>query len=234
MADQSMLAARGVIYERLAKRAILAFAKRNIRAQFAKTREEALASILELIPEKASIGIGDSITMEEIGVLARLEERGGHEIFNPFRFLEDRRFADSPEVRIQKMRQALLADVFLAGSNAVTLDGKIVNIDARGNRVAGILFGPKKVILAVGANKIMPDVDQAIRRIKNVAAPRNAERHFMEFHMEKELPCAQAGICVDCSSPYRICCYVSIIEWQRGIYESDRIHLFIVGEELGL
>ncbi len=229
-----MLEAKGVIYERLARRAIGAFAKRNIRAQFAKTREEALTSILGLIPEKASIGIGDSITMEEIGVLAKLEERGGHEIFNPFRFLEDRRFADSTEVRVQKMRQALLADVFLTGSNAITLDGKIVNIDARGNRVAGIIFGPEKVILAVGANKIMPDVEQAIQRIKNVAAPRNAERHFREHHFEKELPCAQAGLCVDCSSPYRICCFVSVVEWQRGISGSDRIHLFIVGEELGL
>ncbi len=233
MAHQNILAAKEVIYERLAKRAISAFAKRNIRAQFAKNKEEALASILSLIPEKASIGIGDSITMEEIGVVARLEERGGHEIFNPFLFLEDRRFADPPEVRMQKMRQALLADVFLAGSNAVTLDGKIVNIDARGNRVAGILFGPKKVILAVGANKIVPDVDQAIQRIKNIAAPRNAERHFMEFHFEKEPPCAQAGTCMDCSSPYRICCYITVIEWQRQIIQSDRIHLVIVGEELG-
>lgn len=228
-----MLAAKGVIYERLAKRAVEAFARRNIRAQFVPTKEEALPSILSLIPEKASIGIGDSITMEQIGVLAKLEERGGHEVFNPFRFLEDRSFADSTGVRVQKMRQALLADVFLTGSNAVTMDGKIVNIDARGNRVAGIIFGPKKVILAVGANKIVPDVDQAIKRIKNVAAPRNAERHFLEHHLKKELPCAQTGLCVDCSSPYRICCFVSIIEWQRE-YEKDRLQLFIVGEELGL
>ncbi len=229
-----MLTAKGVIYERLARRAVEAFAQRNLRAQFAGTKEEALTSILSLIPEGASIGIGDSITMEEIGVLAKLEERGGHEIYNPFLFLEDRRFADPTEVRVQKMRQAILADVFLTGSNAITLDGKIVNIDARGNRVAAILFGPRKVILAVGANKIVPNVDQAIKRIKNVAAPRNAERHFLEGHIEKELPCTQTGQCVDCSSPHRICCFVSIVEWQRGIYESDRIHLFIVGEELGL
>lgn len=228
-----MVAAKEVIYERLARRAVDAFARRNIHACYVRDKGEALYSILAIIPERASIGIGDSITMEQIGVLAKLEERGGHQVFNPFRFLEDRRFADPTEVRVQKMRQALLADVFLTGSNAVTMDGKIVNIDARGNRVAGIIFGPKMVILAVGANKIVADVDQALKRIKNVAAPRNAVRHFLEHHLEKELPCAQAGLCVDCSSPYRICCFISIIEWQRG-FDKDRLHLFIVGEELGL
>lgn len=226
--------AKTVIHERLAKRAVEALAKRKITAQFVKDKQEALDAILNRISPKATIGIGDSVTMETIGVRARLEERGGHEIFNPFIFLEDGRFADPPEVRVQKMRQALLADFFLTGSNAITLDGKIVNIDARGNRVAGIIFGPKKVILAVGANKIVPDVEQAIRRVKNVAAPLNSERHFLEHRMDQELPCARSGVCVDCSSPYRICCFVSIIEWQRGIYESDRINLFIVGEELGL
>lgn len=228
-----MLGAKDVIYKKLARRAVEALAKRNIRAHFVMDRSEALSAILGMIPDKASIGIGDSITMEQIGVLAKLEERGGHQIFNPFRFLPDRRFADATEVRVQIMRQALLSDVFLTGSNAVTLDGKIVNIDARGNRVAGIFFGPKKVILAVGANKIVPDVEQAIRRIKNVAAPRNAERHFLEKHTEQELPCAQTGVCMDCSSPYRICCFVSVIEWQRGIYDKERINLFVVGEELG-
>ena len=228
-----MLAAKEVIYQKLARRAVEALTKRNIRAHFVRDRSEALSAILGMIPDKASIGIGDSITMEQIGVLDKLEERGGHRIFNPFRFLPDRRFADSTEVRVQIMRQALLSDVFLTGSNAVTLDGKIVNIDARGNRVAGIIFGPKKVILAVGANKIAPDVEQALKRIKNVSAPRNAERHFLEKHIEHELPCAQTGVCMDCSSPHRICCFVSVIEWQRGIYDQERINLFVVGEELG-
>jgi hypothetical protein len=228
-----MLEAKEVIYQRLARRAVEALAKRNIRAHFVQDRSEALSAILAMIPDKASIGIGDSITMEQIGVLDKLEEQGGHPIFNPFRFLPDRRFADSTEVRVQIMRQALQADVFLTGSNAVTLDGKIVNIDARGNRVAGIIFGPKKVILAVGANKIAPDVDQALKRIKNAAAPRNAERHFLEKHTEQELPCARSGMCLDCSSPHRICCFVSIIEWQRDVYEKERINLFVVGEELG-
>ena len=229
-----MLIPKSVMYERLARRAIEAFGKRNINARFVRDRTEALSAILAMIPEKASIGIGDSITMEQIGIRAKLEERGGHEIINPFIFMPDGRFVDPPEVRVQKMRQSLLGDFFLTGSNAITLDGKIVNIDARGNRVASIIFGPQKVILAVGANKITPDVDQAIQRVKNVAAPWNSARHFMENRAEKELPCAQAGICVNCSSPHRICCFISIIEWQRGTYEKDRINLFIVGEELGL
>ena len=211
-----------------------AFARRNLRAYYVPDRQEAQSAILAMIPKRATIGIGDSETMEQIGVRAKLEERGGHEIFNPFQFLEDGRFADSNEVRVYKMRQALLADFFLTGSNAITLDGKIVNIDARGNRVAGIIFGPKKVILAVGANKITADVDQAVKRIKNWAAPVNSERHFLAHRLEKETPCAQLGTCVDCSSPHRICCFVSIIEWQRPVLEKDRLHLFIVGEDLGL
>jgi hypothetical protein len=226
--------AKRVIYERLAKRAVESFARRNIRAYYAPDRQEAQSAILAMIPEKATIGIGDSETMEQIGIRAKLEERGGHEIFNPFRFLGDGQFADSTEVRLHKMRQALLADFFLTGSNAITLDGKIVNIDARGNRVAGIIFGPKKVILAVGVNKITADVNQAVKRIKNVSAPLNAERHFLAHRLAKETPCAQLGTCVDCSSPHRICCFVSIIEWQRGVQEKDRLHLFIVGEDLGL
>jgi len=229
-----MFDAKRVIYERLGQRAVEALGKRNIHARYVKDRQEALSAILALIPEKASIGIGDSMTMEQIGVRAKLEERGGHEVFNPFIFLEDGRFADPTEIRVQKMRQALLADIFLTGSNAVTLDGRIVNIDARGNRVAGIIFGPKKVIIAIGANKITPDVDQALKRIKNVAAPLNCERHFLAHRLDQELPCAQVGRCVDCSSPLRICCHVSIIEWQRGTFEKDRLNLFIVGEELGL
>jgi len=228
-----MLTAKKLIYERLAKRAVEAFGKRNINAFYVRDKQEAQSAILAMIPDKASIGIGDSVTMEEVGVLAKLEERGGYEVFNPFRFLDDGRFADSTEVRIKKMRQALLADVFLTGSNAITLDGKIVNIDARGNRVAGIIFGPKKVIIAAGVNKIVPNLERALERIKNVAAPTNAERHFLANRLEKELPCAQLGLCVDCSSPLRICCYVTIIEWQRS-YEKDRLNVFIVGEELGL
>ncbi len=222
-----------VIYERLAKRAIEAFARRDIKAYFVRDRAEALSSILEMIPEKASIGIGDSVTMEQIGIREKLEERG-HEIFNPFLFHPDGRFVDPPEVRIQKMRQALCADYFLAGSNAITLDGKIVNIDARGNRVAGIIFGPRKVILAVGANKITENAEEAIRRVKNVATPLNSERHFLANRVPIELPCAQCGRCIDCSSPGRFCCYVSIVEYQRSTYKGDRLHLFIVGEELGL
>ncbi len=230
-----MFSAKGVIYERLARRVVESFAKRNIKAYYVRDRQEALSEILAMIPEIASIGIGDSVTMEQIGVRAKLEEQGSHEIFNPFLFLDDGRFADSTEVRVQKMRQALLADVFLTGSNAITLDGKIVNIDARGNRVAGMIFGPKKTIIAVGANKIVPNVERALERIKNIAAPTNAERHFLGNRMEKELPCAQFGTCVDCSSPSRHCCIVAIIEWERkSPGEERRLNLFIVGEELGL
>ena len=128
-----------------------------------------------------------------------------------------------------------MSDVFVIGTNAVTLDGKLVNIDGTGNRVAAMIFGPKKVIIVVGANKIVKDVGEAINRVREYCAPRNVIRHGTKHHRTEfmDLPCAKTGVCVDCNHPWRICLYTTIIEgaieWNRG-----RMNVILVGEELGL
>ena len=126
---------------------------------------------------------------------------------------------------IERRRQALLSDLFLTGSNAVTQNGKLVNLDMVGNRVAGIVFGPRHVVITVGVNKIVPDANAAVRRIREVAAPKNALRH------DKKTPCAKTGRCMDCKSPDRICNVWTITDksWPKG-----RIKVVLINQELGL
>jgi hypothetical protein len=121
-------------------------------------------------------------------------------------------------------RQGLLADVMIASSNAITLDGRLVNLDGSGNRVAAMTFGPKKVILVVGMNKVAPDLESAMARVKNYAAPVNVMRLGLKN------PCAETGTCGDCKSPQRICNMWSIIE---GHLTKGRIHVKLIGEDLG-
>jgi hypothetical protein len=129
-----------------------------------------------------------------------------------------------PEESFERRRRGLLADVMIASSNAVTLDGKLVNLDGSSNRVAGMAFGPKKVILVVGMNKVVSDVDAAMARVKHYAAPVNAVR------LGLDTPCVKTGLCADCRSPQRICNTWSIIEGQTI---QGRIHVKLVGEPLG-
>ena len=133
------------------------------------------------------------------------------------------------------MRRIFFSDVYVIGTNAVTLDGKLVNTDGNGNRVAAMIFGPKKVIIVVGANKIVKDVDEALRRIREICGPMNATRHAIKHHRPEyfELPCVKTGICVDCSHPWRICHHTTIID---GVAERRRGHInvVLVGEMLGI
>jgi len=130
----------------------------------------------------------------------------------------------SPEEGLKVRRRGLTADVMIASSNAITLDGKLVNLDGMGNRVASMAFGPEKVILVVGMNKVMPDLDTAMARVKHYAAPVNATR------LSLKNPCVETGLCADCKSPQRICNVWSIIE---GHMIKGRIHVKLVGENFG-
>jgi hypothetical protein len=133
------------------------------------------------------------------------------------------------------MRETFFADIFVGGTNAVTLDGRLVNIDGTGNRVAAMIFGPARVILVAGIEKIVNDVPEALNRIHEYAAPINAQRHCIKHHDEAlgGLPCVRTGSCVDCRHESRICNYVSIIEGAMPP-QRDRISLVLVGEELGI
>jgi len=202
---------------------VAALRKNKFDAVFVSSRQEALKNILDQIPNSAIVGGGDSLTLRQIGIFAELKRRN-FTVYWPF----DE--AVGKEERRNVARKALLADVFLSGSNAITMDGKIVNADATGNRVGGMVFGPKKSIIVVGVNKIVKDLDQALNRVKNIAAPLNAKRIREERGWEL-LPCTVVGKCVDCNAENRICNITTIIEKKPRAIEMS---IIIVGEELGL
>ena len=200
-------------------------ARNNIPAYYVEDRAEAREVVLSMIPKGAVVGYGDSLTLRQIGVVDALE-RG------PYAFLNPWKPGNTVEENIRLKRRALTSDVFVTGTNALTLDGKIVNVDGHGNRVAAMLFGPDAVIVVVGINKVVRDLDEAMERIRHQAAPLNVARHT-EF--DPMPPCGITGACSDCSSPWRICNKTVIIERQ---YANDRydpvLSVIIVGEELGL
>ena len=199
--------------------------RNNITAAFVRDRRKALATVMSMVPEGAVVGYGDSLTLQQIGVVDALEN-GNYTFLNPWKS------GNSVEDNIRLKKRSLTADVLVTGTNALTLDGKLVNVDGHGNRVAAMLFGPDKVIIVVGINKLVANVPDALERIRTHAAPLNVGRHV---HFDPMPPCGTTGECSDCSSPWRICNKTVIIEreFSNDRYE-PRIHVVIVGEELGL
>jgi hypothetical protein len=170
---------------------------------------DAVPVILEMIPPHASMEMAGAVSVSQLGILDLLRQRGnkGLEFPNPGEFPTDRR------------------DVLLVSTNAVTLDGKLVNLDGMGNRVTGMVFGVKKVILLIGANKIVRDVDEAMDRIRNVISPYHAK------HIGVNTPCAKTEKCSDCSSPQRICNVTTILHKKPP---SVDFSIVLTGEDLGL
>jgi hypothetical protein len=202
----------------LGEKLVKALEKNNFTASYLADREEAAAKLLELIPASATVGFGGSVTLGQLGIIAKLEERGNS-------VLNYMKPGLSPQEVRAIRRQHLLSDVYLSGTNAVTLDGKLVNVDATGNRVGPMLFGPDKVFIVVGINKIVHDVTEAENRVKLWASPPNNKR------LGYPNPCAQTGVCVDCQGPTRICNITTIMH--KKPRQTD-IHVIVVGEELGL
>jgi hypothetical protein len=185
---------------------------------YAPTAARAKEEILAMIPEGATVFRCGSLTTVEIALWEELGRRSGVTLIDP---LEP---GISFEENLKRRRQGMMADVMVASSNAITLDGKLVNLDGMGNRVAAMAFGPEKVILVVGMNKVASDLDSAVARVKHYAAPVNAIR------LGFENPCVETGLCTDCKSPQRICNIWSIIE---GDMFKGRMHVKLVGENLG-
>jgi L-lactate utilization protein LutC len=199
--------------------------RNNISALYVENTAQAFEKIISMIPEGSIVGYGDSVTLMQIGLIEAFE-KGNYTFLIPWEK------GIAIEEHTKRQRQAFTSDVFITGTNALTLDGKIVNVDALGNRVAAMLFGPEKVIIVVGINKIVNNLEEALERIKKKAAPLNVKRH-PEF--KPMPPCGLTGECVDCSSPWRICNKTVIIERQFDNYKHKRvITVVIVGEELGL
>jgi len=195
----------------------------NFAIHFAESSEVACRIILDVISKDVVVGIGDSATVRQIGILKKLE-KARIKILNPF----SRKLTTDPnkrEMRYKISREIFTSDVLITGTNAVTVDGKLVNMDAVGNRVAAMIFGPKKVIIAIGRNKIVKDAEEALHRIKNVIAPHHAKTK------DFGTPCAQTGKCSDCSSKHRICNVTTIIE--KRPWQTD-ITIIVIDEDLGL
>ena len=223
-------------YEERARTIIKNLQRKNINGQYVPSREEALTAILGMIPPGVVVARGDSITMEQIGIITELEKRNQNRIIDPLKINAEGFYVNAEwEQRRRIAREVFSADIYLVGTNAITLDGKLVNIDGWGNRVSALIFGPEKVIVVVGVNKIVKDVNEALERIHNFAAPMNAKRHYLKHHRDEfsDLPCVRAGRCVDCNHASRICRYTVIIEGAMA-REQGRINVMLVGEELGI
>lgn len=227
-------------YRQHAQKAVAALNRRNLTAFYVDTRQEALAKVMGLIPKGATVVCGDSVTLQEVGVIDALTGSEDYAFLNPFARDGEGNLLVKGQERLDMEGKAFTAEVFLCGINAVTLDGRIVNVDGAGNRVAPTIFGPKRVIMVAGANKVVQDLEDARRRVREVAAPINARRHYLKHHMESfsRLPCFHTGLCADCVTPERMCCYTVIIEGQRSPHTIPdylpRIHVVLVGEKLGI
>jgi hypothetical protein len=226
---------RNWLYEQRARTVVKNLQKRNMNAQYVPSRQEAFSAVMDMIPPRAIVARGDSVSLDQIGIIPELLGRNQNNIIDPFEKDADGFLVPKPEERRRLQREAFFADVFLTGTNAITLDGKLVNIDGLGNRVAAMIFGPEKVIVIAGVNKIVKDINEALERIHNVAAPVNAKRHYLKHHRPEfgDLPCVRTGSCVDCNHAWRICRYTVIIEGTMA-REKGRINVVLVGEELGI
>lgn len=203
-------------FEKRAKTLVKNLHSRHFDAWYCETKEEALEKALELIPEGASVGWGGATSAQQIGLMDRLNAGNYRAI--------DRDKTTSMEERQAAMKQCLMADVFVTGANAISLDGQMVNIDGIGNRVAAIVYGPDSVIVVAGVNKIMDSLEDAVRRARTVAAPMNMQRFGLKT------PCDVTGACGDCKSEGCICNQILIT---RNCKPAGRIKFIIVGEELG-
>ena len=199
--------------ELLAQKVIQGLKSRNMTGYYAATKEEALKTALSLIPEGSSVTMGGAMSAHEIGLVEALKTGNYH-------FIDRDAMADKRAA----MLAAYDADFFLTSANAMTSDGEMVNIDGNANRVSAIAQGPKKVLVIVGMNKICGDLDGAMKRARNVAAPINAQRFGLNT------PCAKTGACMNCKSPDTICCQFLITRFSR---HADRIHVILVNDNLG-
>ena len=199
--------------ELLAQKVIKGLESRNMSGYYAASKEDALKIALSLIPEGSSVTMGGAMSAHEIGLVDAL--KNGNRNFIDRDKAEDKRAA---------MLAAYDADVFLSSANAMTDDGILVNIDGNANRVSAICQGPKKVVFIVGMNKVCDDLDGAMKRARNVAAPINAQRFGLNT------PCSKTGKCMDCKSPDTICCQFLITRFSR---HAGRIHVILVNDTLG-
>lgn len=199
-------------------RAVEAFNRRGFSARAFEKGAEAAEFFFSSLSPNETIGYGGSETAGQLGITQRLR-------VGDYRFLDRAKFEHTYEAQLGIRRETLSADVVIASSNAVSIDGTLVNIDGDGNRTAALSFGPRRAYVFVGRNKLCEGVDRAIFRARNIAAV------TLAIQLGKDTPCAETGRCHDCASPDRICSNLFIID---RCLPAGRIHVLLINEDLGL
>ncbi|MGM0507793.1 MAG: lactate utilization protein [Fusobacteriota bacterium] len=203
-------------YRNLSKIVIKGLKKRNMDGIYFDTKEEARDYILDNFQKDKTISWGGSMTLDDMGVIEALD-KGDYNLI-------DKRKATSEEEKEKIYHKALSSDYYLMSSNAITRDGKLVNIDGRGNRVASLIYGPKKIIMPISMNKVRDNELSARERVQNIASPINTVR------LSQETPCSKTGYCQNCQVDDTICCQIVITRRSR---EKGRIKVILIGEKLG-
>lgn len=198
-------------------RTINSLEKNNMNGYIVNSKEELIDKIISLTNEGDKVSCGGSMSLVETGVMDHL--RSGR-----YDFLDREKEGLSSNDIDRIYRESFFADTYFSSSNAITEDGELYNVDGNGNRVAALLFGPKKVIIVAGANKIVKNLDEAIKRNREIAAPANAKR------LNKSTPCTKVGYCMDCKSPEKICREYTVIKSQR---DNNRIHVIFLNDNIG-
>ena len=196
---------------------IKALEENNMNGYLVNSKEELISKIEELTNSGDIVACGGSMSLFEAGVIDHL--RSGR-----YEFLDRYKEGLKPEEIKQIYREAFFCDAYFTSTNAITEDGELYNVDGNGNRVAAMLYGPDKVIVVVGVNKIVKNINEAVERNKSMCAPANAKR------LDTNTPCKIKGYCMDCSSTDRICCEYTVIKRQRT---ANRIHVIFLNENLG-
>ena len=204
-------------YQKRGQVLVKSLQSRHFEAYYCDNKQEALAKALELIPEECLVSWGGAMSAQQIGLIDAI--RSG-----TYRTI-DRDACKTMEEREQAMKDALFCDTFIMGANAMSIDGQMVSIDGTGNRIGALVYGPKSVIVVVGMNKVEDTLEEAIRRARTVAAPKNKQR------FGDGTPCAVTGVCGDCKSEKCICNHIVITRHCRPV---GRIKFILVGEDLGL
>ena len=198
-------------------RTIASLEKNNMNGYIVSNKEELIGQIISLTNEGEKVSCGGSMSLAETGVIDLL--RSGR-----YDFLDRAKEGLSVEDIDRIYRECFFADTYFSSSNAITEDGELYNVDGNGNRVAALLFGPKKVIIVAGVNKIVKNLDEAIKRNREIAAPANAKR------LNKSTPCTKIGYCMDCKSPEKICREYTVIKSQK---DKNRIHVIFLNDNIG-
>jgi len=204
--------------EKVSEKIIKQLRKRRMEGSYAATVDQAKQEVVEMITPGASVFRCGTMTATDAGLWEAIAALPDVNLIDPYEP------GLKPEEGLALRKQGMTADFMIASTNAITLDGKLVNLDGMGNRVAAMSFGPGKVILMVGMNKVAPDLESAMARVKHYAAPVNNIRYGFKN------PCVETGLCTDCKSPTRICNMWSVIE---GHMIENRIHVKMIGEVVG-